>query len=249
MEIALDWTFISKVIQPNTEPQDLLWSYDYTARLADAQLASVTKDKDLLQDNAGYISPGPLWYALNWQDAQSYTNQTNYRPPVQPQTTNKNVVLLLDEIDKAEASLANTLLESLGNNGFEVPLIGKTVTNTQQPPLVILTSNATRELPAALVRRCVTLTLSIPEDQLLDYFVQIGKAHHPDMQTTILREAAKQIVADRAQCHESSKTGLAEYLDLIRALETISPEPQQQQVWLSKLQAYFYKSIADVYAQ
>jgi MoxR-like ATPase len=239
----LGWHFACRVIQPHTEAQELLWSYDYTQRLADAQMASVSKDATGLQDHARYVAPGPVWYALNWAEAAGLSNQSNYRPPEQAASSAAGTVLLLDEIDKAEISLANTLLEVLGNNGFEVPPLGRTV-QSAQVPLVILTSNATRELPAALVRRCVVLELRLPEQEsdLTDYLVRIGRAHQPEMSDDILHEAARQIVQDRAHCAELPKTGLAEYLDLLRALCAISPDVQQQQHWLAELSGYFQKS-------
>ncbi len=240
----LGWHFACRVIQPHTEAQELLWSYDYTQRLADAQMASVSKDTTGLQDHKRYVAPGPVWYALNWAEAAGLSNQSNYRPPEQAASPATGTVLLLDEIDKAEISLANTLLEVLGNNGFEVPPLGLTV-QSAQVPLVILTSNATRELPAALVRRCVALELRLPEqepDHLVDYLVRIGQAHQPEMSGDILHEAARQIVQDREHCAELPKTGLAEYLDLLRALCAISPEAQQQQRWLAELGGYFHKS-------
>ncbi|MEL6710729.1 MAG: hypothetical protein AAFO08_03320 [Pseudomonadota bacterium] len=143
----------------------------------------------------------------------------------------------------AENSLANALLESLGNNGFEVPPLGRTVQGAQVP-LVVLTSNATRELPAALVRRCVVLDLALPEAEaeLIAYLMQIGAVHQPEMTEDVLRIAAEQIAQDRAGCAELPRTGLAEYLDLLRALGAISAESQTQRDWLAKLGSYFHKS-------
>ncbi len=242
--------FISIVIQPDTEYQDLLWGIDHTQRLADAQLASVEGNADKLKDFKNYIGTGALWWALDWKDAkdQSSICSHNFCPPEDPNTPNAitaGVVLLIDEIDKADIGLSNSLLEVLGNEHFPVPpLAGKIVKAKGISPLIILTTNDTRQLPAALQRRCVVLKMSMPDD-VHDYLVKLGETHHPNMDEEILNEAASQIVKDRSDCQELPKTGQAEYLDLLRALENISKSAQAQRKWLRKLGGYFQKSPID----
>ena len=259
--------FISFVVQPDTEYQELLWNIDYTRRLGDAQLMSTEAGMKTVQDKNReaddllaidhYIGPGPLWWAVNPRTAQAYCSGKNYqinspadsgssKNKAPNQTENmiqKGVVLLIDELDKADVSLSHSLLEVLGNGEFLVSPIGLTVQSETDmvKPLIILTSNNTRQLPAALERRCVQLNLELPED-LEPYLVDIGKQHFPKMNKDIRQRAASQIVEDRNDCDGFPKTGLAEYLDLLRALNHVSEDPETQSEWLSKLVTHFKKS-------
>jgi MoxR-like ATPase len=243
--------FLSTVVQPMTEYQDLMWQFDHTQRLADAQLMSVRRDiatnnldtikAELSPEN--YTSPGPLWWAINWGDAEEQCCKTGYQP--EPSTNDDNhtsPVLLIDEVDKADVSLSNGLLEVLGNGGFSIPHRAEPV-QSNQPPLVIITSNSIRELPSAMLRRCIILDIHLPEgDALTAHLINIGQAHFKSMDDTVLREAAKQIVDDRkAQGHERVKTGPAEYVDLLRAVEAASDNPEQQADWLQAMLPYVCK--------
>ncbi|MCU7905983.1 MAG: AAA family ATPase [Candidatus Thiodiazotropha sp. (ex Epidulcina cf. delphinae)] len=245
---ALGRRFVPAVVQPNSEYADLLWSVDYTRRLADAQLAAHTGKADRLEEMKNYVGPGPLWWAFAWQDAEDQYALCphNYCPPADanaPDPIESGIVLLIDEIDKADISLANGLLEVLGNSAFAVPLLDITVVPVGRPPLVVITSNDIRELPPALVRRCVVLELSLPAS-LQAYLVEIGAAHFPDFDADVLAEAARQILEDRAACRELPKTGLAEYLDLLRALDGAAADQAGQLEWLDRLGCYFHKSQA-----
>jgi len=240
--------FVPAVVQPDSEYADLLWSVDHTRRLADAQLAGHTGNTDRLEEMENYVGPGPLWWAFAWKDAQTQFKRCphNYCPPNDanaPDPIESGVVLLIDEIDKADISLANGLLEVLGNSAFAVPLLDKTVSPVGKPPLVVITSNDIRELPPALVRRCVVLELTLPES-LHTYFVEIGAAHFPKIEAEVLAEAAHQILEDRQACKEFPRTGLAEYLDLLRALSGAATDKAGQLEWLDHLGGYFYKSHA-----
>jgi MoxR-like ATPase len=241
--------FLATVIQPHSEYQELLWAFDHTQRLADAQLAGAAHNRDLVQDTREYIGPGPLWYALDWESAADMPCKHNYRPPHEtdaPNPVKNGVVLLIDEIDKADISLANGLLEVLGNGGFEVPPLSETVRSNGIEPLVVLTSNDTRQLPNALVRRCVVLDIKLPaeREKFIDHLRDIGETHHEDADPEVLQQAAEQIWDDRDKCREQPRTGQAEYLDLLQALSEVSSVPKQQLDWLKKLASYFQKSHA-----
>jgi MoxR-like ATPase len=241
--------FFATVIQPHSEYQELLWAYDHTQRLADAQLAGATNDRSLVQETTEYIGPGPIWYALDWKSAAGMPCRQNYQPPLEPagpDPIKAGVVLLIDEIDKADISLANGLLEVLGNGSFEVPPLAQTVESNGIKPLVVLTSNDTRQLPNALVRRCVVLDIQLPRQReaFIEHLVSIGQTHHEDADPDVLEQAAAQIADDRERCREQPRTGQAEYLDLLQALCEISPAPTEQLTWLDKLARYFQKSHA-----
>lgn len=251
----LDRVFLSEVIQADTEVSQLLWSIDYTQRLADAQMASLDKAHAKKVSNIkNYIGAGALWWAINWEMAKKQKSKHNFIPPRLYYPTNKSkktpisngVVLLLDEIDKADISLSNSLLEVLGNRSFHVSALGETVRCKSVDPLIILTSNGTRQLPVALLRRCVVLELKLPDD-LENYFIKIGKTHYPKIDEKVLCLAAQQIIKDRNDCKGYIKTGLAEYLDLLSALTEISKDNAELQTqWLETLKSYFYKSNAEM---
>jgi len=246
----LERPFVPVVIQPDSEYQELLWAMDHTKRLADAQLAAHTGDTARVQELANYIAPGALWWAFNWQSAgtQAGLCRHNFNPPedIDPELAlARGCVLLIDEIDKADIALANGLLEVLGNREFNVPPLGIAVrAEVHPPPLVVLTSNDTRQLPAALLRRCVVLEMTLPEDPKA-HFVERGATHFPEMDPDLLERAAEQILGDREACPDNARTGLAEYLDLLRALDEVAKgETAEQHLWLDRLGVYFLKSRA-----
>jgi len=250
----LERRFLSTVIQPNSEYEELLWTLDYTERLADAQMLAHAADRSAgLKPVQAYISPGPVWYALSWPENEAARNQSNYRPSqAAPTSSGKlpdpredGVVLLIDEVDKADITLANGLLEVLGNGQFEVRHSGEVVRAGEVKPLVVLTSNDTRQLPAALLRRCVILDLALPadRDELIAHLVNIGAAHFPDVDEDDLKGAAQQIVDDREDCRDLPKTGQAEYLDLLRALDQVTRQRGNDWThWLQQLAPFFHKS-------
>ena len=244
--------FMSEVIQPGADYQDLLWTLDYTARLGDAQLLAhggrslsdkSAADKSAADESApdkpvsaaeqlpikDYLSPGPLWWAFDWGDAKSRSRcDASYLPEEEGgvKAEQDGVVLLIDEIDKADIALANGLLEVLGNGSFSVPIIGQSVRG-DKPPLVVITSNDSRELPQAFVRRCVLLNLSLPTDgTLLDHLVGVGQLHFPELPRTIVTQAAKFVVDARSKAAEDSmvKTGQAELIDLLRSLDALNKQ-------------------------
>ncbi len=131
--------FIATVVQPDSEYSDLLWSIDYTRRLADAQLAGHSGDAERVQQMGNYVGAGPIWWAFDWERAQAQyvLCPHNYRPPEEPDAPNPvedGVVLLIDELDKADISLANGLLEVLGNGAFAVPPLDLSVFPRGAPP-------------------------------------------------------------------------------------------------------------------
>lgn len=261
----LDWHFISSVVQPDTEYRELLWQMDHTERLGHAQLLAHSPSdnpKEIL-DVEKFISAGPLWWAFDYAgkkpgrisgqkkaDADCGDGTDNprlnvgYQPEIPMRSTsdtnltrdNNGIVLLIDEIDKADISLCNGLLEALGNNGFRVPVIGKTVRSTLgRPPLVIITSNQTRHLPPAFLRRCIRLTLQWPDQQL----EAIGQLHYKQMDAQLIEDAASLIREDRQSNPEPPKSGLAEFLDLLRALSELPDDAASQ--WLERLGPRFLK--------
>ncbi|TDM09092.1 MAG: hypothetical protein C4K60_07065 [Ideonella sp. MAG2] len=218
-----------QVIHPRFEPRDLLYRYDTIRRLADANTPKGLKgDQD-------YVHHGVLWRA--WESAA--------KGPV---------VVLIDEIDKGDADVPNSLLEILGQRSFQVDEAQDMSTPklaAHAMPLVVITTNEERELPAAFVRRCVVLNLNPPkgEKELKDWLLQRVQAHqslaaslHPD----VLNRAIDQVLADRGDAEREGqpRVGLAETLDLLTALGEVTktftgPErATKQHEWLDRLSAY-----------
>ena len=229
----LNRAFVSEVINFNTEAQDLLWKSDPIARLNDAQL-KLKKDTELHPKH--YINPGILWWAFDWETADHHYKKVCNHPIYKPQTIDEKkqkqgIVLLIDEIDKADPSLPNSLLEVLGNAGFEIPeleqTIGQKSKEEERPqPLVIITTNDERELPPAFVRRCLVLHLKVDEDNLEQWLMARADVHISDegCDKEVKLEAAKQLKKDREAAIKQGQTkaGLSEYLDLLTALKEMT---------------------------
>lgn len=245
--VALGRLFVYEVANAHTEGQDLLWKFDAVGRLAEAQaLPAGTEEatRKSVLDTRRYISPGVLWWALCWKTAaETYTNsQYQLTRPEQPQNwvQEHGSVILIDEIDKANAELPNSLLEILGNNAIEIPWLGETIGGKADvpPPLVIITTNEERELPPAFVRRCLVLNLNLPtdDDELIQLLKKRGKLHFQQCHDDVLQEAAEQLVKDRNLAREKGVTppGQAEYLDMLRALSVLGADDKDKQLTMLK---------------
>ena len=230
---ALGWAYVSEVVTARTEPSDLHWRFDAVARLGRAQLYGAAGGKGDFEDLAEwrYVSPGALWWVFDRKGAEEQWNDAfakGPRPAEPPEGWARDgdhgTVLLLDEIDKADPDLPNGLLESLGNGEFQVPPLGKRVrcSRDNAPPLIVITTNEERELPAAFVRRCLVLQLSLPEGKALEAWLEVrGRAHFGDAcSEAVYTEAAQLIVRDRAALGPTAllRPGQAEYLDILRAV-------------------------------
>ncbi|MDD3482748.1 AAA family ATPase [Azovibrio restrictus] len=238
--VKLGWVLLSEVVHARSESQDLQWRYDAVGRLGDAQAIGAAKldmavaRAELAQSH--YVSPGPLWWAFDWDSALAQHDQATkqYSPPSLPpgQTRPTGCVVLIDEIDKAEAELPNGLLETMGNGGFAVPWLDQAVRSRADmpPPLVIITTNEERELPAAFVRRCMVLQLPQPDK---DRLIERGRLHFADAcSEEVYTKAAEQLLADRAEYERQGlpQPGQAEYLDTLRVLTQLWPNDHAAQL-------------------
>jgi MoxR-like ATPase len=219
--------FLSVVIDGRTEAQDLLWRYDAVGRLSDAHASTGARAR--ASGGGGrsalpYVSPGPLWWAYDWQGAEAQWNKRKQGERPQPPEgwqPEHGTVLLIDEIDKADPDLPNAFLEVLGNQGFSVPFLGDRVVRGGKPPLVVITTNEERDLPDAFLRRCFVHVLKPLADLVLmgrTHLARLGLADRSF--DAILQDAAKRIADDQARAKElkTYAPGLAEYLDLVIAV-------------------------------
>lgn len=185
---ALNMPLITWSIKSTTKAQDGLYHYDVVQRLYDSQLGEEGVD-----DIASYIHLGKLGEAFS---------------------SKERVVLLIDEIDKADLEFPNDLLWELDKMEFYIPETKETVTATE-PPVVIITSNAEKELPDAFLRRCVFHYIEFPGPNLM---AKIVRAHYPDIEDKLLEQAMDAFyhIRDLDRLHKKPST--SELLDWIRAL-------------------------------
>lgn len=244
----LQWALHAETIHPRFEPHELRYRFDAVRRLADAQ----SRVSNL--DDRRYWRPGVLWKAYGWDSA------VPFMPGVSNSDKPVGHVVLIDEIDKADSELPNSLLDVLAQRSFRVePVEGPVGGPDALPPLIVITTNAERDLPAAFLRRCVVLTLAAVGDYT-DWLIKRGCAHFganpdfPDRKSARLDErllvaAAKQLTRDRQEVERLNLAppGLAEYLDMLYALHALGeqePEPSKrvklQGAWLERLSAYGY---------
>lgn len=258
----LGWAFVSEVIRAGTELSDLHWHFDAIGRLGEAQAMADTDKQERKQalDPLHYLSPGAFWWAYHWESATEQYEQCNTQLHPKPETTEKprGVVLLIDEIDKADPDLPNGLLETLGHYQFSVPYINHQDANaiSKNPViadparlLVVITTNEERELPTAFVRRCFVHTLEMEEStEIIDdmekrhrWLVERGKLHFGrEISEPVYQQAAELLWKDRsASSYTRYPPGLAEYIDLLNALHKLEHAEQQQR--LDKIARYALK--------
>ncbi len=271
--------FVYEVITARTEPQDLLWRFDAIARLADAQVQHMGRNT---VNPLNYVSPGPLWWALNWEEAEKFLKSNDKeisqrRMALKPDTeltlakgdkenqkdraSKKGVVLLLDEIDKADSELPNSLLEVLANTGFRLPWASTTEgveihIKSALKPLIIITTNEDRELPPAFVRRCLVLAIQ-PSNDFVAWIKARARVHfrdpdqpaiddQPALTEHLITQAAEYLQRDRNSIgNDGPKPSLAEYLDLLRGLYHLAPNDESKQLeWLEKVYRFAYQKSA-----
>lgn len=234
---------VTSVVHSRSESRDLLYNFDAVARLGEAQTLAACKagECDMAKlDYGRFLSPGPLWWAFDWESAKKQSKQcaSPVSPPEEPTdwSRDKGTVFLLDEIDKADADLPNGLLETLGNGAFSIPMLNLSVglAENSPAPLVIITTNEERELPAAFLRRCLVLHMALPEDdrELMDYLISMGEAHFGDTCSPSVKEqAAEMLCDDRRMIKDKGRSapGLAEYLDMLRSLGRLGRTDAEQE--------------------
>ncbi|MBS3948199.1 MAG: MoxR family ATPase [Dethiobacter sp.] len=183
-------------IKSTTKAKDGLYIYDTVQRLYDSQFG----DHDV-SDIRHYIKMGKIGEAF---------------------LSEKRVVLLIDEIDKADIEFPNDLLWELDIMTFDITETGETV-KAKHRPIVIITSNAEKELPDAFLRRCIFHYIAFPDAAMMQRIVRV---HHPDLQQKLLEEAMAAFYWIRGIAGLQKKPSTSELLDWVQALVVggISPE-------------------------
>ena len=220
------------VVNERTETEDLFWKYDALRRLSDAGDCTVKNIDDI-----NYLTPGPLWWALQHDSAENLDTKNLSHPDLatgseHPRLFSNNVLLLIDEIDKADRSVPNSLLEALDDYSFTVPYTGETITSpsVEDRPLVIITTNDEQQLPPAFIRRCLVLDiiLSPEETEFVNTLTSRGKALFKDTDCfdpdTTCQKVAEMLYKKRIEVQASGSPylpGQAEYLDHLAAIEAM----------------------------
>lgn len=232
--IDLKRPLITLTVDSSTESRELLWTFDAVQRLAEAQVLSVTcKDEKLIQEKIDvkrFVRPGPIWWAFDWESAKEQLAPGD-KPPATPKnwTASDGVVVLIDEIDKAESDVPNGLLDAFGSRefrplGWNAPIV---LPANRKPPLLVITTNEERALPKAFLRRCFVLDLELPdvlnggEKEFVKQLIKKGKAHFSKATKPLLTKAATLLVESRQNAMKNQQRplpGQAEYLDLVRAV-------------------------------
>ena len=198
----LGMTLLTWHIKSTTKAQEGLYVYDTVARLNDARFG----DRDVT-DIRQYIKLGPLGQALRAE---------------------KRVVLLIDEIDKADMEFPNDLLHELDRMRFAVAETGDEFTANERP-IVVITSNNEKELPDAFLRRCVFHYIEFPDKETMTNIVRV---HHPDVQDELLRQVLLRFYWLRELPEIRKRPSTSELIDWIAALRRggVSPEAIQREL-------------------
>jgi MoxR-like ATPase len=185
---ALGLPMIEWHIKSTTKAQQGLYEYDAVSRLRDSQLGDAK-----VNDVANYIKRGKLWQAFE---------------------ADGRVVLLIDEIDKADIEFPNDLLQELDRMEFHVYETGETV-RAKHRPIMIITSNNEKELPDAFLRRCFFHYIRFPD---IDTMRKIVEVHHPGIKDALLTTALTQFYEIRDQQGLRKKPSTSEVLDWLKLL-------------------------------
>lgn len=217
---ALGLDLIEWNIKSTTKAQQGLYEYDAVSRLRDSQLGD-----ERVRDVGNYIRKGKLWSAFE---------------------ADQKVVLLIDEIDKADIEFPNDLLQELDKMAFYVYETGETV-SARNRPVVIITSNNEKELPDAFLRRCFFHYIAFPDQETMR---QIVKVHYPAIKEQLLTTALTQFYEVREQQGLKKKPSTSEVLDWLKLLlaEDLSPEDLKRDAnnLLPKLHGALLKNEQDV---
>lgn len=175
-------------IKSTTKAQDGLYVYDVVQRLYDSQLGNIG-----VNNIDQYVKLGKLGEAFS---------------------DDEQVILLIDEIDKADLEFPNDLLWELDRMEFYIPETGKTV-RAKLRPIVIITSNAEKELPDAFLRRCIFHYIEFPNQELM---AEIVRVHYPDLEESLLLQVMEAFYWIRDLDGLQKRPSTSEVLDWIQAL-------------------------------
>ena len=185
---ALGMPLIQWHIKSTTKAQQGLYEYDAVSRLRDSQLGG-----DKVHDIANYIKRGKLWDAFD---------------------SDEQVVLLIDEVDKADIEFPNDLLVELDRMEFFVYETGETI-KAKQRPVIFITSNNEKELPDAFLRRCFFHFINFPDRDTMRKIVDV---HYPNITQELVQEAMEVFFDVRSIPGLKKKPSTSELIDWLKLL-------------------------------
>ena len=185
---GLGKTLIQWHIKSTTKAQQGLYEYDAVSRLRDSQLGD-----GKVEDVSQYIKKGKLWEAF---------------------TAEEQVVLLIDEVDKADIEFPNDLLVELDRMEFFVYETGETV-KAKHRPIIIITSNNEKELPDAFLRRCFFHFINFPNKEKMKDIIDV---HYPNIQSGLVQEALEVFFELREIPGLKKKPSTSELIDWLKLL-------------------------------
>ena len=185
---SLNMPLIEWHIKSSTKAINGLYEYDAVSRLRDSQLGD-----ERVKDIRNYIKKGKLWEAFE---------------------ADERVVLLIDEIDKADIEFPNDLLQEIDRMEFYVYELGETV-KAKQRPIVIITSNNEKELPDAFLRRCFFHYIQFPDRQTMNKIVSV---HYPKIKKKLVNEALEIFFDLRKIPGLKKKPSTSELIDWLKLL-------------------------------
>ena len=185
---ALGLQMIEWNVKSTTRAQQGLYEYDAVSRLRDSQLG-----EERVHDVKNYIKKGKLWDAFE---------------------ADEKVVLLIDEIDKADIEFPNDLLQELDKMAFHVYETGETI-QAKHRPIIIITSNNEKELPDAFLRRCFFHYIRFPDAETMRKIVEV---HHPGIKQDMLAAALTQFFEIRETQGLKKKPSTSEVIDWLKLL-------------------------------
>jgi MoxR-like ATPase len=218
---ALGLRLIEWHVKSTTKAAQGLYEYDAVSRLRDSQLG-----EERVHDVANYIRKGKLWEAFD---------------------ADEKVVLLIDEIDKADIEFPNDLLQELDRMEFHVYETGETI-RAKRRPIVIITSNNEKELPDAFLRRCFFHYIRFPDMATLERIVEV---HYPGIKKRLVQAALTQFYELRETPGLKKRPSTSEALDWIRLLVAEDMDPADLRAdpknMLPKLHGALLKNEQDVH--
>ncbi len=190
LEVAesLNMRLVEWHIKSTTKAAQGLYEYDAVSRLRDSQLGN-----EKVQDIGNYINKGKLWDAF---------------------TSDEQVVLLVDEIDKADIEFPNDLLQELDRMEFYCYELDKTI-KAKHRPLVVITSNNEKDLPDAFLRRCFFHHIAFPEREVLEKIIAV---HIPKVKKKLLKEAMDVFFDIRKVPGLKKKPSTSELIDWLKLI-------------------------------
>ena len=218
---SLNLQMIEWNIKSTTKAQQGLYEYDAVTRLRDSQLGD-----ERVKDVKNYIKKGKLWEAFEAKE---------------------KVVLLIDEIDKADIEFPNDLLQEIDKMEFHVYETNEVIKATNRP-IVIITSNNEKELPDAFLRRCFFHYIRFPEDEVMRKIIDV---HFPKIKAQLVTQALSQFYEIRETPSLKKKPSTSEVLDWLKLLlaEDLTPEDLKRdgKDALPKLHGALLKNEQDVH--